>query len=159
MKKLRILEEKTIETNVGTQRKFADSKIELLSPFSIFKENKERSVICMQLQLIVAIIVAILAVVFALQNAVPITVSFLTWRFESSLALVLLIVLALGILMSLLVSVPSRVKRMKLISNQKKKIQELESSLQRESESKTREETGIKVEEETESDEPELPLE
>ena len=77
----------------------------------------------MQLQLIVAIIVAILAVVFALQNAVPITVSFLTWRFESSLALVLLIVLALGILMSLLVSVPSRVKRVKLIFSQKKKIQ------------------------------------
>lgn len=50
----------------------------------------------MQVQLIVAIIVAILAVVFALQNAVPITVSFLTWRFESSLALVLLITVALG---------------------------------------------------------------
>jgi len=27
MKKLRILEEKTVETNVETQRKFADSKI------------------------------------------------------------------------------------------------------------------------------------
>ena len=113
----------------------------------------------MQLQLIVAIIVAILAVVFALQNAVPITVSFLTWRFESSLALVLLITVALGVIMSLLVSVPSKIKRVKLISNQKKKIQELESSLQRETESKTREETGIKVEEEIERDEPELPLE
>ena len=113
----------------------------------------------MQLQLIVAIIVAILAVVFALQNAVPITVSFLTWRFESSLALVLLITLALGILMSLLVSVPSMIKRRKIISNQKKKIQVLESSLQRENKSKTREETGEKTEEEIESEEPELPLE
>jgi len=36
----------------------------------------------MQLQLIVAIIVAILAVVFALQNAIPIAVSFLTWEFK-----------------------------------------------------------------------------
>lgn len=113
----------------------------------------------MQLQLIVAIIVAILGVVFALQNAVPISVSFLTWRFESSLALVLLITLALGILMSLLVSVPSMIKTKKIISNQKKKIQELESSLQRESESKTGEETGIKIKEEIEKDEPELPLE
>ncbi len=112
----------------------------------------------MQLQLVVAIIVAILAVVFALQNAVPITVSFLTWRFESSLALVLLITLALGILMSLLVSVPSMTKRKRMISNQKKKIQELEISLQGESGSKTREETGIKIEEEIESEEPELPL-
>ncbi len=113
----------------------------------------------MQLQLIAAIIVAILAVAFALQNAVPITVSFLTWRFESSLALVLLITVALGIIMSLLVSVPSTIKKIKLISSQKKKIQELESSLQRESESKTREETGIKIEEEIEKKEPELPLE
>ena len=113
----------------------------------------------MQLQLVVAIVVAILAVVFALQNAVPITVSFLTWRFESSLALVLLITLALGIIMSLLVSVPSAIKKMKLISSQKKKIQELESSLQRVSGSKAREGTGIKVEEEIESNEPELPLE
>ena len=113
----------------------------------------------MQLQLIVAIIVAILAVVFALQNAVPIVVSFLAWRFESSLALVLLITLALGIIMSLLVSVPPTIKKMKLISSQKKRIQELESSLQRESESKTREENRIIVEEEIESNEPELPLE
>jgi len=104
----------------------------------------------MQLQLIVAIIVAILAVVFALQNAVPIIVSFLTWRFESSLALVLLITLALGIIMSLLVSVPSMIKRRKMISSQKKKIQELESGLQKE--------TGIKINEEIEGEESELPL-
>jgi Uncharacterized integral membrane protein len=123
------------------------------------KEIQERGEIFMQLQLIVAIIVAILAVVFALQNTVPIIVSFLTWRFESSLALVLLITVALGVIMSLLVSVPSKIKRIKLISSQKKKIQELESNLQREGGSKTREETGIKVEEEIERDEPELPLE
>lgn len=93
----------------------------------------------MQFQLIVAIIIAILAVVFALQNAVPITVSFLPWRFESSLALVLLITLALGIMMSLLVSVPSVIKKMKIISNQKKKIQKLEIDLQKEAESKLKE--------------------
>jgi len=105
----------------------------------------------MQLQLIVAIIVAILAVAFALQNAVPIAVSFLTWKFESSLALVLLITVALGVIMSLLVSVPSKIKRMKLISSQKKKIQELESGLQKEAENIT--------EEEIESIDPELPVE
>lgn len=88
----------------------------------------------MQLLLIVGIIIAILAVVFALQNAVPITVSFLVWKFESSLALVLLIAIALGILMSLLVSVPSMIKRRGMISSQKKKIKQLEKSLQRESE-------------------------
>ncbi|MBA7529546.1 Lipopolysaccharide assembly protein A [subsurface metagenome] len=113
----------------------------------------------MQVQLIVAIIVAILAVVFALQNAVPITVSFLTWRFESSLALVLLITVALGIIISLLVSVPSMIRTRRIISGQKKKIQELESSLQGESESKIEEENGIKIEEKIKSEESELPLE
>lgn len=113
----------------------------------------------MQLLLIIGIVIAILAVVFALQNAVPIAVSFLTWRFESSLALVLLITLALGILMSLLVSVPSVIKKMKIISSQKKKIQELGSSLKRETESKTKEETESKIKEEIENKETELPLE
>jgi len=72
---------------------------------------------------------------------------------------VLLITVALGILMSLLVSMPSMIKTRKIISGQKKKIRELESSLKRESESETREETGIKPGEEIESEESELPLE
>jgi uncharacterized integral membrane protein len=90
-----------------------------------------------------------LAVFFALQNAIPITVSFLTWKFESSLALVLLITIALGVLMSLLVSVPSKIKKMKMILNQKKRIQELESALQFENDVK---------EKKVENLEPELPL-
>ncbi|GAB4116034.1 MAG: hypothetical protein Kow00103_11360 [Candidatus Caldatribacteriota bacterium] len=105
----------------------------------------------MQLQLIIAIVVAILAVVFALQNAIPITVSFIIWNFKSSLALVLLITLALGILMSLLVSIPSMIKRKRIISNQKKKIQELEKNLQEKMENRIE----VKIKEE----EPETPLE
>jgi len=105
----------------------------------------------MQLQLIVAIIVAILAVAFALQNAVPIAVSFLTWKFESSLALVLLITVALGISMSLLVSVPSMIKTRKMISGLRKKIRELENGLQKG--------VGSIIEEEIESIDPELPVE
>lgn len=103
----------------------------------------------MQLWLIMAIVIAILAVFFALQNAIPITVSFLTWKFESSLALVLLITIALGVLMSLLVSVPSKIKKMKMILNQKKRIQELESALQFKNDVK---------EKKVENLEPELPL-
>lgn len=105
----------------------------------------------MQLQLITAIIVAILTVVFALQNTIPITVSFLTWNFKSSLALVLLITLTLGILMSLLVSAPSMIKKKRIISSQKKKIQELENNLQKKMENG--------VEEKIKKKESELPLE
>ncbi|MDD3030797.1 MAG: LapA family protein, partial [Atribacterota bacterium] len=38
-----------------------------------------------------------LAVIFALQNAVPVTVSFIAWRVESSLALILIITFIAGL--------------------------------------------------------------
>ena len=100
----------------------------------------------MQLWLIIAIVVAILGVVFALQNAVPITVSFLTWEFQSSLALVLLLSIAIGVLLSLMVSIPSKIKNMKLISNQKKKIRELEQAMQSKNEFKEEDKEAIDTE-------------
>lgn len=64
----------------------------------------------MQLIVILGIIVAIGGVSFALQNTVPVTVTFLVWRFDSSLAMVLLISLALGALIVALVSTPATLK-------------------------------------------------
>lgn len=48
--------------------------------------------------IVIAVITAILAVIFAIQNAITVAVSFLHWEFESSLALILLVTFALGIL-------------------------------------------------------------
>ena len=81
----------------------------------------------MQSFLIVALGLAILTVVFALQNTVPVVVSFLIWKFEGSLAMVLMLTFALGVLVSSLVSIPAIVKRRAATSNQKKKIEELEN--------------------------------
>lgn len=64
----------------------------------------------MQLLLISGIAVAIGAVLFALQNNVPVTVTFILWRFDSTLALVLLIALGLGALIAALVSTPSVIR-------------------------------------------------
>ncbi len=64
----------------------------------------------MQLLLIFGIVVAIGAVLFALQNNVPVTVTFLLWRFDSTLALVLLVALGLGALIAALVSTPSVIR-------------------------------------------------
>jgi len=88
----------------------------------------------MQVFLIAALIVAILAVVFAIQNAVPVTVGFLTWRFEGSLALVLLITFALGVITSLLFSLPGMIRRRRTISDLRRKIQSQERSLRGERE-------------------------
>jgi lipopolysaccharide assembly protein A len=84
----------------------------------------------MQSFLIVALGLAILTVIFALQNSIPVGVTFLGWKFEGSLALVLMVTFALGVLVSLLVSIPAIIKRRSAISNQKKKIEELENRLQ-----------------------------
>jgi uncharacterized integral membrane protein len=64
----------------------------------------------MQLFLILGIVFAIGAVTFALQNSAPVTVAFAFWRYDSSLAVVLLLALALGALIAALVSTPSVIK-------------------------------------------------
>ena len=81
----------------------------------------------MQSFLIAALVIAILTVIFALQNPIPVVVTFMFWKFEGSLALVLMLTFALGALVSLLVSIPAMLKRKSAISNQKKNnVQELE---------------------------------
>ena len=64
----------------------------------------------MQLLLILGIVFAIGAVTFALQNNVAVTVMFAFWRYDSSLAVVLLVALGLGALIAGLVSTPSVIK-------------------------------------------------
>ena len=81
--------------------------------------------------LILVVIIAILAVIFALQNADPIIVSFLFFEIQSSLALVLLITLAIGILLGLGVSIPRMFKLQRNISGHKKEILDLEDRLQK----------------------------
>jgi lipopolysaccharide assembly protein A len=85
----------------------------------------------MAILLVIALLVAILAVLFAVQNTAPVTVSLLIWKFENQpLALILLIVLALGVMIGLLATSPGMVKRSFTISGQKKKIDSLEKGLQ-----------------------------
>jgi uncharacterized integral membrane protein len=64
----------------------------------------------MQLLLIFGIGFAIAAVMFALQNNALVAVSFALWRFESSLAIVLLLAMGLGVLIAGLVSSPTVIK-------------------------------------------------
>lgn len=54
----------------------------------------------------IALLISLAALAFAVQNTSVVTVSFLLWRFESSLALVLLIAFALGALVALLLLAP-----------------------------------------------------
>lgn len=50
------------------------------------------------LSLIVAVIALAIVVLFSVQNAGPVAVSFLTWRFEASLAVVIALSLLAGMI-------------------------------------------------------------
>ena len=64
----------------------------------------------MQLLLIFGIAFAIAAVAFALQNNVPVTVGFVFWSFDGSLAMVLLLAIGLGAIIAGLVSSPAVIR-------------------------------------------------
>ena len=84
----------------------------------------------MQLIVILGIIVAIGGVSFALQNTVPVTVTFLVWRFDSSLAMVLLLSLALGALIVALVSTPATLKAQWAAARLRKQLDTAQSANQ-----------------------------
>jgi putative membrane protein len=83
----------------------------------------------MQIFLFFALIIAVLAVFFALQNSDPVQVKFAIWEFRSSLAFVLLLALTAGVLISVFVSLPSNIRARWTIRQQRKKLNEHEASL------------------------------
>ena len=83
----------------------------------------------MQLILVVGVFIALLAVMFAMQNNGVITVVFLMWDFNCPVSLLLLITFGLGILASILFSLPAYLKREMITAGLKKKIKELEKNL------------------------------
>ncbi len=84
----------------------------------------------MQVALIGAIATALVAVVLALQNNIPVTVNFLLWRFDGSLAMALMIALALGALLVALLTTPGTLKRQWQLSRQKRQIEELQLQIE-----------------------------
>jgi lipopolysaccharide assembly protein A len=83
----------------------------------------------MQFFIIIALVIAVVAVVFALQNITIVTVTFLLWSYHGSLALVLLLSVAAGVLISLLFSLPGEIRGKMTNNGQKKKLGLLQSEL------------------------------
>lgn len=92
--------------------------------------------------IIVALIIAILAVIFAIQNTSITLVTFLIWKFEGSLSLVLLLAFVLGVIASLLSLLPRIIKKGIIASNQKKENKELGKKLEEKTEEVNRANTA-----------------
>lgn len=78
-----------------------------------------------------ALLIAIALVLFAVQNSTLVTLSFLTFHFQGSLAFILVLVFAGGFLTGVLFSIPSILRRGRSIREHKRKIKELESTGQK----------------------------
>jgi lipopolysaccharide assembly protein A len=80
--------------------------------------------------LILALLIAVVAVVFALQNTTTITIAFFAWKMTGSLSLVFLVTLLIGILIGWLFVAPSLVKHSLRASGQRKRLGALEKELE-----------------------------
>ncbi len=83
----------------------------------------------MKLFTLLALVIAIIAGVFALQNSTPVFVQFLGWQIQASMALILLVTFALGVLFGLLISLPTMIQRMRKISHFKSQTHQLTDNL------------------------------
>ena len=83
----------------------------------------------MQIFLVLALIIALIAVVFTIQNTALVTVTFLVWDLNHSLAFVVLLAILAGVLISQFVAMPTRLKRKLELTNQAKKIKDMETEL------------------------------
>jgi len=81
--------------------------------------------VSMQLQLIAALIIVFLIVVFAVQNAVAVSVVFFFWRVYASLSMVIATCFNLGILIGALLTVPTMLRERLLISRLRKQVETL----------------------------------
>ncbi len=78
------------------------------------------------LYLVIVLLVAILAVMFAAQNSATVAITFFAWSSSGSLSLVLVLTLTLGIVIGVLIMAPSVFKRSFQSSGLKRRVHRLE---------------------------------
>lgn len=83
----------------------------------------------MVFSLIIGILLGALSVLFVIQNIGVVTITFLDWQMTGSLALVLLLAIVCGIVMTLLVLLPSLIRGDFYLSTIKRQKKELEDEL------------------------------
>lgn len=81
----------------------------------------------MQFFLILALLLVVLAVVFAAQNMTAITITFITWTIHTNLAVALAVAVIGGAIIAVLLSIPGNIKSGVNASGSKKKLNFLET--------------------------------
>jgi uncharacterized membrane protein YciS (DUF1049 family) len=85
----------------------------------------------MQFFIVLALLIAIAIIFFALQNSAIVTVSFLSFHYDGSLALILVVVFTIGLFVGILISIPSLLRKSSDLREQKRRVKQLEESITR----------------------------
>jgi lipopolysaccharide assembly protein A len=102
---------------------------------------------------IIGIILGAGVVVFVLQNVAAVSVSFLSWQFDGSLALIVILAILLGMIISWLLAIPDLLRLSDLKSHNNKLQKDLDVNRQKLSETQgklTQAETPVVVVEQKE---------
>ena len=83
----------------------------------------------MQVYIILALLVALLVTVFAVQNNAVIAVTLFAWRIEGSLAIILMGTLFLGILVGLFLLTPAAIRGRLTASDLRKRLHKSEQEI------------------------------
>jgi lipopolysaccharide assembly protein A len=81
----------------------------------------------MQYLLILGLLIAVLAVIFAAQNMAAVTITVFAWHVETRLAVALMIALIAGALIAVLISLPGSIKNSIALSGARKKLTQTET--------------------------------
>lgn len=84
----------------------------------------------MILSLIFGLLIGAVSVVFALQNIFPVTVTFIVWEVTTSLALIVVLAILIGLMIGVILSIPETIRSMFAISNLKKENQKLSTEIE-----------------------------
>ncbi len=79
---------------------------------------------------ILGLVIGAVAIIFALQNIVPVSVVFLAWHFDGSLALILMLAVLAGAAVSALLTIPETIMNYFKFKTLQKHSEELEKKLQ-----------------------------
>ncbi|MGB1205605.1 MAG: LapA family protein [Chitinophagales bacterium] len=80
----------------------------------------------------ISLFISVILIIFALQNSAVTYLNLLFWEVEASLAITLLGAVMMGIILTLIVAVPTRLKMSKHIKEQQQKLTKVEKMLQEE---------------------------
>jgi uncharacterized integral membrane protein len=79
----------------------------------------------MLLSLIFGLIIGAISVIFALQNIFPVTVTFMVWQLSTSLAVIIIFAILIGLTIGVIISIPETVKSIFTISKLKRENKKL----------------------------------